>query len=169
MKLRNIKNAALSIFLSAVAAAQSGGNFAVTQSVVAGGGNQGAAGGAFAADNTVGQILAGTNSAGGIFSIGGGFWAVPLAPSAAQVSIGGRVLTANGLGIRNVQIILTAPNGETRTATTSTFGHYRFESVAVGETYILTVAAKKFRFAQPTIVRSIVEEIGDLDFVANPQ
>ena len=147
--------------------AQSGGNFSVTQSVTAGGG-QSSAGGNFTAVGSIGQAAAGMNLTGGNFTVRGGFWTFSrLSPTAAQVSLGGRVLTAEGTGIRNVRVTLTASNGATRTALTASFGYYRFEDVPVGETYVVSVAAKRFTFSQPVVVCTIFEEIGDLNFIAD--
>lgn len=146
---------------------QSGGGYEITQSVVASGG-QNVAGGNFSLDGTTGQSAAGNALNGSPFAVTTGFWNfTPLAPSAANVAIGGRVRTADGNGIRNVRISLTAPNGETRFAVTAAFGYYRFDDISVGETYVISVSAKKFTFSQPTIIRSIFEEISDLDFVAD--
>jgi hypothetical protein len=60
-------------FINHRAQAQTGGNFTITQSVIAGGG-QNSAGGAFSVDGTVGQAVAGANLTGGMFSLAVGFW-----------------------------------------------------------------------------------------------
>jgi len=155
------------IFLTANGVAQTGGNFAVTQSVIASGGGQNTSGGGFSTDGTLGQPLAGESSAGGIFGLRGGFWTSDVAPTAANVSVSGRVRTANGGGIRNVIVILTGANGVIRTAQTGTFGYFKFENVEVGATYIISVSAKRYSFSQPTIIRTIQEEIADLEFIAD--
>lgn len=93
--------------------------------------------------------------------------ATPLAPTAAMVPVGGRVRTANGNGIANARVTLTAPSGEVRTVTTTSFGYYHFNDVPVGDTYIISVASKRYSFSQPTVIRSVFEEISDLDFVAD--
>ncbi len=157
------------ILFSANAFGQSSGQFEITQSVVASGGGQNSSGGNFTLDGTIGQPVAGNLLIGSSFAVTPGFWNfTPLAPTAAQVTISGRVKTADGRGIRNVRVTLTAPNGETRVVLTSTFGFYRFDSIPVGETSIVSVFAKNFTFSQPTVVLSVLEEIGGLDFVANP-
>jgi hypothetical protein len=46
------------------------------------------------------------------------------------------------------------------------FGYFRFTDVPAGETYIFSVSAKRYTFQNPSIVRSIVEETGDINFVA---
>jgi len=160
---------ALVVLFAANVFGQIGGNFTITESVIAGGGGQNTAGGAFSLDHTIGQSIAGNSLSGSPFAVTSGFWNfTPLAPSAAQVTISGRVRTADGSGIRNVTVSLTMPNGETRFAATATFGYYRFDNIPAGGTCILGVAAKKFTFSQPTIVRTIHEDISDLDFVADP-
>lgn len=97
------------------------------------------------------------------------FAVVQIAQSAASVSVGGRVLTAQGQGIGNVRVSLTSASGETRTALTNAFGHYNFESVIVGETYVLSVSAKRFSFENPTQVISVMDNVSNADFTANPQ
>ncbi|MDQ4122259.1 MAG: carboxypeptidase regulatory-like domain-containing protein [Acidobacteriota bacterium] len=86
-------------------------------------------------------------------------------PTAASVSVDGRVTTADGRGIRNALVTLAAPNGETRTALTGAFGYYRFTDVRAGETYVLTVVSKRFQFA-PQVV-SVAGDINELNFTAN--
>lgn len=86
--------------------------------------------------------------------------------TAAAVSVGGRITASSGTGIRNVIVTLTAGNGITRNVLTSSFGYYNFDDVAVGETYVVSVAAKRFTFANPTQIISVNDNIGDLDFIA---
>jgi len=64
--------------------------------------------------------------------------------TAADVSIGGRVLTADGRGVSKAFITLTDPAGESRSAVTNPFGYYRFENLPVGQAYILTVRSKRY-------------------------
>ena len=156
------------IFLTANISAQTGGTFAITQSVIAGGGGQNSAGGVFSVDGTIGQTVAGNAVRNSPFAVTSGFWNfTAMAPTAANVNLGGQVRTVNGNGIRNVVVVITNPNGTIRTTQTGTFGYFKFENVEVGGTYIISVSAKRYTFAQPTIVRSVQEEIADLEFVAN--
>jgi hypothetical protein len=145
--------------------AQTGGTFQLEQTVIAAGGGRNS-GGSFALDATVGQTLAGGVSQGVRFSVQNGFWTFNIAPTAALVSIGGRVITADGRGIRNARVLLTAPDGTARLAATGAFGYYRFGDVAVGETYVLTVFSKRFVFDNPTLIVSVMDELRNLDFVA---
>ena len=93
-----------------------------------------------------------------------GVGAQPLAPLAAGVSISGRVMTANGAGLRNALVSLTKPNGETLTARTGSFGYYAFEDLEAGETYIISVASKRFTFT-PQIVTAN-DNLTEVDFTA---
>jgi hypothetical protein len=87
-------------------------------------------------------------------------------PSAASVSVSGRVLTADGNGLQNAIVSLTDTNGVIRTARTSSFGYYRFEAVEVGETYIFTVSSKRYTFVPQVIF--VTEATTNLDFTALP-
>lgn len=89
-----------------------------------------------------------------------------LAPTAASVSISGRVTTATGRGIRNTIISMIDASGNERTAQTTAFGYYRFDNVAAGETVTLSAKARRFRFNQSSIVRTTNESITDADFVS---
>lgn len=114
---------------------------------------------------------------GGAFSplasgqIGGGWSMQFLAPTAANVSLSGRILTANGAGIRNALVRLTGINGLVAQPVVQTgpFGYYRFTGVEAGQTYIITVTTKRYRLAQPTRVVSVVDDLFDVDFVAEPR
>lgn len=88
----------------------------------------------------------------------------PLAPTAAIVSVAGRVKTSNGRGLTNAFVTLTDSSGSTRTARTTAFGYFRFGEIAAGETYIVQVASKRYRFAPQVL--SINQDIADLDLTA---
>lgn len=92
-----------------------------------------------------------------------------LAPTAANVSVSGRVVSAFGSGIGKVRVSLTDSSGETRTVVTSTFGYFRFDEVQAGQTYIVGVRSKRYQFAEPDQVISVNDEIGDLVFTALPE
>jgi len=89
-----------------------------------------------------------------------------LGPTAASASIRGRVLTASGAGIRKVRVTLVDQQGNTLTASTGTFGYYRFDGVEVGQTYVLSAFSKQFQFALPNRVITLTDELTDIDFVA---
>ena len=142
-----------------------GGNYTLDQSSIASGGGQNAAGGNFTVDGTIGQPAAGTRSTNSPFAVAGGFWTADVfAPTAAAVTISGRVLTPNGGGLRNALVTLTDLSGSSRTVLTGTFGYYRFSEVAAGETVIIAIVSKRYHF-QPQVV-TVTEDIEDLNFKA---
>lgn len=89
----------------------------------------------------------------------------PTASTAASVSVGGRVMTMKGKGIRDVVVTMTDSTGNVRTTTTNEFGYYRFDDVEVGETYILSVRGKRFTFIQPSLVLNVSEDCTDINFI----
>ena len=160
---------AVFLFLFSTVDAQNGGTFEITQSVIAGGG-QSSSGGAFSLDGTVGQSLAGNRLSNPPFSVTSGFWNFsPVAPTAARVTVGGRIRTAQGTGIRNASITLTGANGSVRTTYSTSFGYYQFTDVEIGNTYILTAQSRRFLLTEPTRVISVLENIADLDFIAGEE
>ncbi len=96
---------------------------------------------------------------------GGVFVAAPpiAVPSAAAVSVSGRVLTPDGRGLRNAVVTLNDQKGIARQVTTSSFGYYRFNEVQTGETYIISVKSKLYRFA-PRLV-TVSDALTDVDFI----
>ena len=152
--------------LSVSASAQSGGQFSITQSVIANGGASSASG-QFGITGTIAQTNAGDNSTGGQFSVKSGFWQSFLAPTAALVSVSGRVTTANGFGIANVRVSMTNQTGETQTAVSNSFGNFRFLEVRAGEIYVLTVHSRRYQFSVPSQVLSVTDNVNDLVFIAD--
>lgn len=149
--------------------AQTGGGYEITQSVIAGGGGQNSTGGTFSLDGTIGQSVAG-GAQKYPYILQSGFWnSAALFPTAAAATIEGRIVTADGRGVRSVLISLTdATTNETRTTRSTAFGYYRFEDVIVGQTYILTANAKRFTFNPNTRAISPLEDLAEEDFVALP-
>ena len=49
---------------------------------------------------------------------------------------------------------------------TGSFGYYRFEDVAAGETYIITAVSKRFTFTQSSQVLNINEDTEGINFLA---
>ena len=85
-----------------------------------------------------------------------------LAPTAAAVSISGRVLTPEGRGLMNARVILTDSNGSSRSAATSAFGYFHLADVEAGTTVVLSVSSKRYSFA-PQVV-GVTEDLTDICF-----
>ena len=90
-----------------------------------------------------------------------------LSPTAASVSVAGRVTTDDGQGLRNAAITATDQSGVSITTRTSTFGYFRFDSLMAGQTYVVTVGSKRYQFV-PRVI-SPTEDLTDLDFTAASQ
>ncbi|HEX8194766.1 MAG TPA: carboxypeptidase regulatory-like domain-containing protein [Pyrinomonadaceae bacterium] len=90
-----------------------------------------------------------------------------IAPSAASVTVSGRVLMSNGRGIRNALVKLVDEQGHFRLAMTSTFGYFRFVDIPAGQTYTISVSGKKYSFIQPTQLLNLTGETDEINFVAD--
>jgi len=91
------------------------------------------------------------------------------APTAADASISGRVVNANGVGLSRAQMVLVnGETGETKITLTSPFGYYNFEGVEVGKMYVLNVSHKQYNFAEAQRVVSLADSATDVNFVAVP-
>jgi hypothetical protein len=146
------------------------GNYVLERSLVsAGGGTSGQtiAGRTLSLTGAGGEPAAGTTSSGAAYTVKGGFLtADALAPTAATVSISGKVLAPDGGGLLKARVTLTDPLGNVRTAISGSFGYYRFAEVEVGQIYVLTVESKRFQYAPLVLV--VTEDLGELNFVAQP-
>ena len=89
-----------------------------------------------------------------------------VAPTAAGVSIGGRVVAGSQLGIASVSVELTNARGEKRTALTNPFGYYQFDDVQAGETYVVSAKSKRYSFVTSSQVITVSDEMSGIDFVS---
>jgi hypothetical protein len=92
-----------------------------------------------------------------------------LAPTAALVSVSGRVIDSSGNGIRNAILILEGGGMmEPRYIRTGSFGYYGFDGLSNG-TYTVTVVTKRYTFAVPVRTFTLVDDITGVDFIGDPQ
>ena len=85
------------------------------------------------------------------------------APTAATVSVTGRVLTAEGNGVRGAAVTVTTPDGSIRRVSTNAFGYYTFNGVRAGGSCIMRVSAKGLTFAPRTF--RITDTLTNANFV----
>ena len=90
-----------------------------------------------------------------------------LAPLAAGVNVGGRVVRTDGQGISRARVTLTDSNGTSRTTLTGSFGYYNFEDVDSGQTVTVSVADKRYIFNQPVQVINVGDSVTNADFIAS--
>lgn len=86
-----------------------------------------------------------------------------LAPTAAGVTVAGRVATMEGMGLRNAVVSLTDGDGRTVSTRTGSFGYYRFEGIRAGQAVVITVFSRHYQFA-PRVL-TINDDLADVDFV----
>ena len=150
------------VFFFAGLFAQSGGPFAIQQSLITTGGG-GASGGPFEVEASNAQPTAHPGTAGGPFGIRSGFWYPTFAPTAASASISGRVTTADGRGLQIAKVICVGVDGNSRSALTNGFGYYFLSDIPAGQTYIISVERKGYSFT-PRVV-NVVDDLVGVDFV----
>ena len=88
---------------------------------------------------------------------------VVIVTTAAGVRVSGRVTTAGGQALRNATVVITDSAGNKRTVTTGSFGIYSFDDVEVGQSYVIGVQSKRYRFA--TRIVNVTDSLADVDFV----
>lgn len=88
----------------------------------------------------------------------------PCSLTAAGVDVSGRIVTADGRGLRNATVKLSDSSGAARVVTTGSFGYYRFEDVEVGRTYVISVASRRYRFAARLV--NVADTLADINFIA---
>lgn len=92
----------------------------------------------------------------------------PAITTSANVSVGGRVMRADGMGIAKTTVTITDSSGIARSVLTNPFGYYLFEEIAAGEAYTVSVSSKGNTFASPSRIVSVSDTLSDVDFIANP-
>ncbi len=87
-----------------------------------------------------------------------------LGPTAAAVSVSGRVVGTGGTGIRNASVSIIDGQGATRTAVTNAFGYYTFDTVQSGGTYLMRASARGYTFSPKTV--TVTDTLSGIDFVS---
>lgn len=91
---------------------------------------------------------------------GRGLWSTAV-PTAANVSISGRVLTTDGRGLRNAVLTITDQSGNARNVLTGPLGSYRFDDLATGATYVISVRSRRFSYEPRVVV--LTDELNGYD------
>ena len=93
----------------------------------------------------------------------GGQFAV-LAPTAAGVSVSGRILTPEGRGLTNAVVKITDSTGSVQYSRSSSLGYFHFENIAAGQTYVFQINSKRYTFAPQVL--TIMDNVTELNFTA---
>lgn len=91
-------------------------------------------------------------------------FACALVPTAANVTVSGRVLRPDGRPISNARIRFTDAQGIAKTTLTNQFGLFEFGEVEAGQTYAFQATAKGYSFT-PQVV-SVNDNLTNLTFVS---
>ena len=84
--------------------------------------------------------------------------------TAASATVGGRVSTPSGRGLRNALVTVTQADGSTRTVLTGVNGTYSFGDLTIPQTVVLSVRSKSYRFT-PQVV-TLDSDLAGVDFFA---
>ena len=110
--------------------------------------------------------VATTNRVLRIGTHGRGIWETTISPTAAGVSVSGRVTSIEGRGLRNASVTITDPHGASRSVITSARGYFQFDDVESGQTYVIAVRSRRFQF-EPRLI-NVTDNLAGVDFVASP-
>jgi hypothetical protein len=91
---------------------------------------------------------------------------VVVAPTAAGVSIQGRVADASGVGLRNTTITLTDLNGREYRVVSNTYGEFNFSDIPSGQSYVVSVSKKGYHF--DSFMLQVTDSVSGLLVSANP-
>lgn len=91
---------------------------------------------------------------------------ISVVPTAADISVEGRVTLQAGNGVRNARVYLVEEDGTVHTTITGSFGYYRFDGIEAGQTVVVGVEAKRFSFSQPARAVLLADDLTEIDFVA---
>lgn len=87
-------------------------------------------------------------------------------PTAGEASISGRVTTATGIAIRGAYITVQGLDGTLKTTITNSFGFFNLTGLDVGETYVVSVSARRYTFENSSITVNLTDNFTGLNFVA---
>jgi hypothetical protein len=86
--------------------------------------------------------------------------------TAADVSLSGRVVSAEGRGITNAVISVSGVSlASPIFVTAGRNGAYRFDGLQAGETYAVTVYARRFSFGQASRIITLNDDLTGVDFI----
>jgi hypothetical protein len=94
---------------------------------------------------------------------GRGVWTATV-PLVDNVTVSGRVLTADGRGVRNAFVTISNAGGVVQQVRTGPFGAYRFDNIPVGVVYNMAVSSRRFTFATRQLTPN--DNLADFNFVA---
>lgn len=90
-----------------------------------------------------------------------------MVPTAANVSLSGRITDAAGHGLSNVIVTIGGGGLPSPISTRSnSFGKYSFDGLPAGHVYIVAVSSRRYAFSNPTQAVSVMDNVSGVDFIA---
>ncbi len=87
--------------------------------------------------------------------------------AAAGATVNGRLLTATGEPVGGMRVVLSGVNGKGRSVLSDAEGRFVFGHLTIGESYVVTVDSKRYRFAPQHV--TIGDNAISLSMIANSQ
>ena len=88
-------------------------------------------------------------------------------PTAGEVSLSGRVVSDEGRGITGTRVTVSGASlAEPISVVTGRRGEFSFEGLTAGETYIVSVSARRYTFEESTRVITLNDNAAGVDFTA---
>jgi len=88
-----------------------------------------------------------------------------ISPTAASVSVSGRVTAGKGQGLPGATVKIAGTSGKPQTTLTNSMGYYNFSEVEAGSVYTVSVFSKGYSFDPSSLVLNVDDDIGDVNFV----
>src|SRR5690606_233981 len=85
-------------------------------------------------------------------------------PSAAGVTLQGRVLTAAGNAIQNARVLVTDEDSQVFVARTNTFGYFQVHDLEAGHNYIVSAVARNHSFGAQAI--TLNEQVTQINIIS---
>jgi hypothetical protein len=114
-------------------------------------------------DQRVGFIRIQDGNGDMIANVDVGAFEFSFAPTAAPVSLSGRVMSGTG-GIPMAVVSVTGADGIVRTAITNSFGYYRVDGLEVGTAYVVDTSSKRYTFASQVV--NLRDDLGEFNIFA---
>jgi hypothetical protein len=88
-----------------------------------------------------------------------------LSPSAAPVTLGGRVRTSTGMPVSKATVSMNDGAGNVRSTLSNSFGYFTFADVPAANTYIFAVKSRRYVFVSEYQVYTANEDFDGIDFI----
>jgi len=92
-----------------------------------------------------------------------------LSPTAAPVSLTGRLMTSDGRGIPNTTVTIAGGELGPRSTRTSLTGYYRFDGLESATTYVVSVQSRRYSFTNAARPVTLMDDLVSFDFIAEQQ